>query len=45
MSTSEEKKHQAIVLEVIHEIKLSEYIKAISNVVSPKNILFASRMS
>ena len=39
------KKDQAIVLEAIDEIKLIEYVEVIGNVVSPKNILFASRIS
>ncbi|KAJ3658880.1 hypothetical protein Zmor_010596 [Zophobas morio] len=38
-------KEQAIVLTAINDTKLIEYVLAIGNVVTAKNVLFASRMS
>lgn len=39
------KKEQAIVLNVNESLKLEDYVVAIGNLVQPKNILFASRIS
>lgn len=39
------KKDQAIVLNVQDDLKLADYIVAIGNIVQPKNIQFASRIS
>ena len=38
-------KDQAIILPAIENSKIQEYIKAIGNIVTPKNILFSSRIS
>lgn len=39
------KKDQAILINFIEDLKLSEYVISIGNIVGPKNILFASRIS
>lgn len=39
------KKEQAIVLNVNENLKLTDYVTAIGNIVMPKNIIFASRIS
>lgn len=38
-------KNQAIVLNAVEELKIKDYIMAIGNIIEPKNILFASRIS
>lgn len=39
------KKEQAIILNVIEDLKLNDYVISIGNIVKPQNILFASRIS
>lgn len=39
------KRNQAIIINVVENLKLPDYIKAIGNIVQPRNILFASRIS
>lgn len=39
------KRNQAIVINVVENLRLPDYIKAIGNIVQPRNILFASRIS
>lgn len=39
------KRNQAIVINVIENLRLPDYIKAIGSIVQPRNILFASRIS
>lgn len=39
------KKEQGILLNVVEELKLSDYVMEIGKLVGPKNILFASRIS
>lgn len=39
------KRDQAIIINVIENLKLPDYIIAVGNIVSPRNILFASRIS
>jgi hypothetical protein len=38
-------KEQAIVFNAIEGLKLDDYVVAIGNIVTPKNVLFASRIS
>ncbi|KAJ3661006.1 hypothetical protein Zmor_005429 [Zophobas morio] len=38
-------KDQAIVLSAIKDVKLTEYVVAIGDIVTSKNVIFASRMS
>lgn len=44
-STAFPAKEQAIILNATDDIKLIEYVVAVGNIVGPKNILFASRVS
>ncbi|KAF0762411.1 DNA replication licensing factor MCM4-like [Aphis craccivora] len=44
-NTTFPKKEQAIILNTINEIPQIEYVKAFSKISSPKNIIFASRIS
>lgn len=39
------KKDQAIILNAIESCKLSDYIQVLANIIGPKNILFASRIT
>ena len=39
------KKEQAIVLNVISDLKLTDYVVAVGEIIQPKNILFASRIA
>ena len=39
------KKDQAIILNAINDNKLTDYVVAVGNIVQPKNVLFASRIS
>lgn len=39
------KKEQGIILNVNENLKLSDYVTAIGNIIQPRNILFASRIS
>lgn len=39
------KKDQAIILNVVEELKLSDYVIAVGKIIGPKNIIFASRIS
>lgn len=39
------KRDQAIVLNAIEELKLNDYVTRIGNIISPRSILFASRIS
>ena len=38
-------KEQAIVMNAVDDLKLTDYVVAIGNIVQPKNIIFASRIS
>lgn len=38
-------KKQAIVLHAVEQLKLFDYVKALSEIVTPKNIIFASKIS
>ena len=44
-STNFPAKDQALVLSAIDDVKLMDYVVAIGNIVTPKNVRFASKMS